>query len=441
MRRKAFLMAWLGSLAFSATAFAFSPPGHTRILRFPQGKAGAVSLTFDDGTENQFKLALPVLHGLGLPATFFIITGEVQGSLNHQRFVGRPFAEILKESAEHPTSEANFFERASALWSCGYQGMGDISLQIGGAYEAGKKDEAMRLADETLKKIREQTLKPEPGQEQGVKQATGTLTWDQLRRDAAYGFEMASHSVSHPYLCVMDDANLEYELNKSRQEILAELGPKHTFSVECPFGIEDKRAVGKALELYELARNRMPDTEVLDILRSEDSDPALATGKEYVRWQRGPHSDTAPGLMQEWVDKTAAQDKTWLVLVFHGVEGIGWQPKPIAELTRYFEYIKARRKKLWVATFQDVGKYIRERLHTKVSSQIHKDSIEIRLDCPLDPALYSLGLSLKTALPKSWKKVRIAQAGAVQVVPAVDNEVMYTAFPGSGPVTLTEVTP
>ena len=49
---------------------------------------------------------------------------------------------------------------------------------------------------------------------------------------------------------------------------------KHTFSVECPYGTENERAVRFALERYQLARNRMPDAFVEDIDRFSDTDPA-----------------------------------------------------------------------------------------------------------------------------------------------------------------------
>ena len=35
--------------------------------------------------------------------------------------------------------------------------------------------------------------------------------------------------------------------------------------------------------------------------------------------------------------------------------------KPVSELKEYFGYIKSKEEKLWVATFQDVAKYMRER--------------------------------------------------------------------------------
>ena len=95
-------------------------------------------------------------------------------------------------------------------------------------------------------------------------------------------YEFASHTVTHPRLAALDDANLVYELEKSRQEILDRLWFKHTFSVECPYGTENQRAVQFALERYQLTRNRMPDVFVEDIDRFSDTDPVLRRGSMFA---------------------------------------------------------------------------------------------------------------------------------------------------------------
>jgi hypothetical protein len=72
--------------------------------------------------------------------------------------------------------------------------------------------------------------------------------------------------------------------------------------------------------------------------------------------------------MRSWIDTVAAHENIWLVLVFHGVDGMGWEPRTGADLEQYFAYLKAKEDSVWVATFRDVAKYMRERVLGSVRS-------------------------------------------------------------------------
>src|SRR6185312_7544266 len=73
----------------------FAQPGKTEITKWQDGKKTAVSITYDDGSRNQFKVALPIMERLHFPATFFIITGAIEGSAHQPKFIGRPVEQIL----------------------------------------------------------------------------------------------------------------------------------------------------------------------------------------------------------------------------------------------------------------------------------------------------------------------------------------------------------
>jgi len=411
-----------------------NPEGRTEILNWPDGKKAAISLTYDDGTENQFKVALPIMEKLGLPATFFIITGEVQGSKYKPAYIGRAFDEIARESESLPTDEKNFLERSSAIKFSGYQNTVDIHTHIGEVFEDGKLQEAYRLIDDAYAKIRKGELKRE-----AAANSAGAMSWNDFRKMTERGYEFASHTISHPYLSVLDDPNLLFELEKSRQEILEQLGKKQTFSIECPYGTENERVVHAAIKIYPLSRNLMPDDEVQDLNRWDDQDPG-ASPKAYVRWQRGPLTATPIELMKKWVESIIRSDNVWLVLVFHGVNGIGWEPLPSSKLQSYFKYIKSHNKDIWVATFQDAGKYIREKVSARVSAKTSEQSIRIMLTHPVDPRLYDLALSLKTYVPSGWKRVQVEQQGTSKVLQVRSDSdgsyVIYQAIPNAGEVTL-----
>jgi peptidoglycan/xylan/chitin deacetylase (PgdA/CDA1 family) len=411
----------------------------TVVAKWPHGKRAAVSLTYDDGSINQFRVAVPIMDALGLPATFFIITGEVRGSRYAGTFVGRPAQEIVRETADVPTGKDNMFERASAIGHLGYNGSLAYHTRAGELYEDGKLQEAYKTIDEGYAKVRAGAFKPQ-AQAAGFEGARDFVTWDDLAALAARGHEIASHSVTHPRLAVLDDANLAYELEKSRAEILEHLGAKHTFSMECPYGTEDARAVRQAMARYPALRNRMPEPFLEELDRSSNGDP-LASRKDYVQWQRGPLKKTTMAQMKAWVETAASRDNIWLVLVFHGVDGIGWEPKTGAELKEYFEYMKSRERELWVATFQDVTKYMREREHSEVRSSAKGDGLEVTLRHDLAPALYDLPLTLRTEVPSDWTAVEVRQGGRVSRVAAsregTTASVVYDALPNAEPVSLT----
>jgi hypothetical protein len=158
--------------------------------------------------------------------------------------------------------------------------------------------------------------------------------------------------------------------------------------------------------------------------------------KEYVQWQRGPLSKTPMSLMKSWVDTLLEHDNIWLVLVFHGVDNVGWEPLKHEDLATYFQYMKDKEDKLWVATFGDVTKYMRERMHAKVKSVKGNNKITISLSHSLDPTIYNLPLTLKTYVLPNWnKEVTIKQGDQKKQVTILKDDkgkyVLFQAIPNT----------
>ncbi len=415
-----------------------APAGQTEIAKWPYGKKAAVSLTYDDGSTNQFAKALPIMNRLHFPATFFIITGQIPGSQYQGKFIGRPVKEIIQETATVPTNKENFFERASAVGYLGYEGTITYHTQAGAFIDAGKPEEAYKVIDEGYRKVREGAFKPGYKPNQEVEEAKG-VTWDKIRSYAAQGHEFASHTVTHARLAALDELNLLYELEKSKADILKQLGPAYTFSAEGPYGTEDERVVDYARKIYPALRNRMPEPYLGELNRGSKVPPGTVK-KEYVQWQRGATTKTPLPLMKSWVDTVASHQNDWLVLVFHGVDGIGWEALPSTLLDEYFNYLKTHDDKLWVATFGDVTKYMRERMHAQVQTRKNKDKLLVTLQHTLDKKWYTIPLTLKTYVPATWKSVTVLQnAKKQQVTPRRDAKgmyVMYQAQPNSGSIAL-----
>jgi peptidoglycan/xylan/chitin deacetylase (PgdA/CDA1 family) len=73
----------------------------------------------------------------------------------------------------------------------------------------------------------------------------GCLDWDQLRALAGKGWEVGSHTRSHPHLTQLGDAELTEELARSREETAHGLGAECT-SIAYPYGDVDERVAAAA---------------------------------------------------------------------------------------------------------------------------------------------------------------------------------------------------
>ena len=395
---------FLGLLMMSCTNDLDQHMGQTSVSKWQGNKKSAISITYDDGIITQFTVARPIMNKLNIPATYFILTGKIEGA-QQGKFIGRSQSDILKETATSKTNVDNFFERASLIAYTGISEADVYHAEAGSLFESGKVNEAYQIIDDAFEKLRNGSIK-NTNEVVYHDNPQDTTSWNDLRSYAAEGHEMASHSITHPRMAVLDGANLRYELEQSQADIRKYLGEKYTFSAECPYGTEDERVMQNAFQVYPALRNRMPENWLEELNRSSDLDP-VASKKEYVQWQRGPLSNTSMDLMKSWVDDCLSRDNIWLVLVFHGVDDFGWEPKTAEELEEYFSYIKEREDELWVATFADVTKYIRERKNIDINSKVEDGSISLTFLSDLDPKIYDIPLTFKTYIPGKWKSVQV----------------------------------
>lgn len=413
----------------------------TQILKWKDGKSSCVTITYDDGSKNQFDIAIPVMDNLGLPGTFFINTVSIKGSENMPTFVGRPIMEILNESSTIPTGFNTVFERTSMIrYLREILNTKEIEAvdmySIGSLLEKKNYNEAYKMVDDICADLRKS--KKEFEVIQGKPQKNMHTSWDDLKIFAKNGHEIANHTISHPHLSTLDKANILYETEKCKSDIEKNLGFDHTLTIEGPYGIHDDRVIEILYPNYPFLRNRAPEDYFEEILRHDSKNPAK-TEKEYIHWQRGPLSKTPYTQMTSWID-TTMEYNIWLVLVFHGIEGIGWEAIPAKTIERYFRFIKEKEDQIWVATYQDAYKYIRERMNSKIESIKNENSISVELTNTLDAKIYNQELTLKTIVPDSWKSVEVRQGNQIQK-PVIKWDktkafVVYNASPNAGAITL-----
>ncbi len=158
------------------------------VLRKGRWPEHAVAVTFDDGYLNNFDVAAPFLKAMGLPATFFVTTGFLDGTASPwwYRFrssVGKR-GDNIKEMV-----------------------LGEVRLKGMGAAEREKELAALaaRFAPSDLPAL---------------------MTWDHARKLIAQGFEVAPHTVTHINLNRETDDVIESEIVESTRRLSAELNVK-----------------------------------------------------------------------------------------------------------------------------------------------------------------------------------------------------------------------
>ncbi len=175
----------------------------------PLPRLGAC-ITFDDGYANNAEVAAPILTSMGIPATFFVTTGFIDGktTLWVDRFE-LAFNQLPGNDLAFKIGEEEVL----------------ISLR-----PEDRKTSDSRLR-ERLKKctpeIRESVLRD---MEQWAHSSNviaplhRPMSWEQIRGLAKASFEIGAHTVTHPILSHCTDEQANLEVLESKQRIETELG-------------------------------------------------------------------------------------------------------------------------------------------------------------------------------------------------------------------------
>lgn len=171
-----------------------------------------VAVTFDDGYDDNYHVAAPILEEAGVPATFFVSTGHLDS--------GRPYGYdwlvhmILVTGA--PRLE---------LPELGI----DITLPP-------DRDSRRRIAGNVLLRMKWLDALAQTAMTERLEQewnlpsvdarpaACRPMTWDQAREMSAAGFEFGSHGVHHRMLARLPQDVMEREIRESKATLDRELG-------------------------------------------------------------------------------------------------------------------------------------------------------------------------------------------------------------------------
>jgi len=172
--------------------------------------ADALVVTFDDGYDDNYRVAYPILRDLGVPATFFVSTGHVDS--------GRPYAYdwLAHMIVTTPATSVELPEFGLTLPLA-------PSRKARAAVAADLLDRLKWLDDDRqgalisrLESAWSMPRAPHPD--------CRPMSWDQLREMHAGGMEIGSHGVHHRMLARLRGTAMRAEVADSRAAIERELG-------------------------------------------------------------------------------------------------------------------------------------------------------------------------------------------------------------------------
>ncbi len=206
-------------MAFVASAFTVLPLARAVQLMAEQRlPPRALAITFDDGYADNHDIALPILQRHGLPATFFVATGFLDG--------GRMWNDTVIECIRHTQRTA-------------------IDIEALGLSNVPTTTVAERRAaiDRLLPLIKYKSLAERETVIQSLRQACGNpvlsstlmMRSQQVQALHAAGMEIGAHTVNHPILTALSEPEARQELQQGR-DVLQQLTQAPVVTLAYPNG-------------------------------------------------------------------------------------------------------------------------------------------------------------------------------------------------------------
>ncbi len=166
----------------------------------------AIAITFDDGYEDIYRYAFPILRRYGIPATIFLTTGLMDTDAPMWNdAIGtaiRDTSSALLDGVPgcEPLPLTTTAQRLHAL---------DRTLKTLKVYPPSERAELTHQIGRTLKV--------------SVDSGPHLLRWRQVGEMHSHGVEFGAHTVSHPILTSISEQQAEVEINESKRCIEARL--------------------------------------------------------------------------------------------------------------------------------------------------------------------------------------------------------------------------
>ena len=249
--------------------------------------------------------------------------------------------------------------------------------------------------------------------------------WEDFREMSEQGFEIASHTVSHPDLTGLSVEQMQTELTASRTAIEENVGQR-CFSLAYPYCIHDGDVDILAAQQYEAARacGSLVNPASLGDGQRMDINSHMVTWN-YPRSLEGEAASFQE--MKTMIDEDLIPQGGFGVVCIHEVlpfdklsESDTYEVATTEWLTDVCQYLSEKRESgdVWPTTLGSIVKYARERDNLHMSRTLGEDGDMLRYEFTslLDPAIYDEPLTLTLQVPEGWTNVRCLTMEGDEVV-------------------------
>ena len=225
--------------------------------------------------------------------------------------------------------------------------------------------------------------------------------WPQWIEIASWGNEIGSHTLTHPDLITLSQDQLWDEVVLAKRYL-------------------EENITGASIETFSFPYGSY-NTEVMQLVREHYL--ASRCDRHNISAQPAPLSSSPPdpykvipcnfGNNENYTElnqlvEDAVNTNGWLVEMIHAIEGGGWDPVPINNLTAHLNYLSSREEDVWVAPFSNVTKYIRARdTATPEITPLSGDIFALLLNSSLNPEVYDEPLTVNITLPSDWEDLKV----------------------------------
>lgn len=254
--------------------------------------------------------------------------------------------------------------------------------------------------------------------------------WQKLTNAAAYGHEIASHTVSHSSMGGMADANQLSELTNSQNAINTNVTNQLCVTLAYPNCVEGKDSLTS--QYYIAARTCsgqiVPSTpaNLMNISSFVCGNQGLLSASQML----GAASNALPS-------------HGWCVYLIHAIDNdSGYSPLPSTTLQATVDCFRTNQPSFWVDTFGNVIRYILERNNASVMETVtEEDRLTVQVTQTLaNSAIFNYPITLRRPVPTAWPGATVTQNNQPVTYQLLWTNsaryIMFDAVPNGGDVTL-----